>query len=69
MRERMARKLLTKAGAAAYRLRQQVEEPVFGQIKKKGLVRRLLRGEVKCDAEWRLRCIGHNLGKLHSAWA
>jgi hypothetical protein len=28
-----------------------------------------LRGEVKCDAEWTLHCIGHNLGKLHSAWA
>lgn len=66
----MARKLLTKAGGAAYRLRrQQVVEPVFGQIKNKGLVRLLLRGEVKCDAEWTLRCIGHNLGKLHSAWA
>ncbi|HEY8759999.1 MAG TPA: IS1182 family transposase [Candidatus Dormibacteraeota bacterium] len=69
MRERMARKLLTKAGAAAYRLRQQVVEPVFGQIKNKGLIRLLLRGVVKCDAEWTLHCIGHNLGKLHSAWA
>ena len=68
LRERMARKLLTKAGRAAYRLRQQVVEPVFGQIKNKGLVRLLLRGERKCQAEWLLHCTGHNLCKLHLAW-
>ena len=69
LRQRMARKLLTKAGRAAYRLRQEVVEPVFGQIKNKGLVRLLLRGEEKCQAEWLLHCTGHNLGKLHQAWA
>ncbi len=68
LRERMARKLLTGAGRAAYRLRQQVVEPVFGQIKNKGLVRLLLRGEQKCQAEWLLHCTGHNLLKLHQAW-
>ena len=67
LRERMARKLLTKAGRAAYRLRQQVVEPVFGQIKNTGLVRLLLRGEQKCQAEWLLHCTGHNLLKLHQA--
>jgi transposase len=69
LRERMTRKLLTKLGRAAYRLRQQVVEPVFGQIKNKGLVRLLLRGEQKCQAEWLLHCTGHNLLKLHQAWA
>lgn len=69
LRQRMARKLLTKAGRAAYRLRQEVVEPVFGQIKNKGLVRLLLRGEENCQAEWLLHCTGHNLGKLHQAWA
>lgn len=63
-RQRMARRLLTKPGKAAYRLRQQVVEPVFGQIKNKGLVRLLLRGEEKCQAEWLLHCMGHNLCKL-----
>jgi transposase len=67
-RQRMERKLLTKAGRAAYRLRQQVVEPVFGQIKNKGLVRLLLRGEEKCRAEWLLHCTGHNLCKLQRAW-
>ena len=40
----------------------------FGQIRNKGLVRFLLRGEEKCSAEWDLHCIGHNLTKLHPAW-
>ncbi len=69
LRQRMARKLLTRAGSAIYRLRQQVAEPVFGQIKNKGLVRLLLRGETNCQAEWLLHCTGHNLTKLHLAWA
>ncbi len=68
LRQRMERKLLTKAGRAAYRLRQQVAEPVFGQIKNKGLVRLLLRGEDKCRAEWLLHCTGHNLCKLQAVW-
>ena len=68
LRQRMARKLLTKHGRSRYRLRQQVVEPVFGQIRNKGLVRFLLRGQAKCNAEWQLHCIGHNLTKLHKAW-
>lgn len=68
LRQRMERKLLTKAGRAAYRLRQQVAEPVFGQIKNKGLVRLLLRSEDKCRAEWLLHCTGHNLCKLQAVW-
>jgi transposase len=69
VRERMQRKLLTKRGRRAYRLRQQVVEPVFGQIRNKGMIRLWLRGEVKALYEWRLHCIGHNLTKLHPAWA
>jgi transposase len=69
VRERMQRKLLTKRGRRAYRLRQQVVEPVFGQIRNKGMIRLWLRGEVKALHEWRLHCIGHNLTKLHPAWA
>jgi transposase len=69
VRERMQRKLLTKRGRCAYRLRQQVVEPVFGQIRNKGMIRLWLRGEVKALHEWRLHCIGHNLTKLHPAWA
>ncbi len=66
-RERMQRRLQTKRGRATYRLRQQVVEPVFGQVRNKGLVRFWLRGEVKVLGEWPLHCSGHNLCKLHGA--
>jgi transposase len=69
VRERMARKLKTKRGRRIYRLRQQVVEPVFGQIRNKGLIRLWLRGERKARGEWLLHCIGHNLTKLHPVWS
>ena len=51
-----------------YRLRKQVVEPVFGQIKQaRGFRQFLLRGVEKVRSEWALVCIGHNLTKL--AWA
>jgi hypothetical protein len=56
------------SGRATYRLRQQVVEPVFGQIKNKGLIRLLLRGEENCRAEWLLHSTGHNLCKLRAVW-
>ena len=64
-RERMKLTLMTKPGRERYRLRQQVVEPVFGQIKNKGLIRIWLRGVVKARGEWTLHCLGHNLCKLH----
>lgn len=67
-RELMKRKLMTKRGRAVYRLRQQVVEPVFGQIRNKGLIRLWLRGEIKALGEWMLHCTGHNLCKLHQVW-
>ena len=66
-RELMQRKLATTKGRATYRQRQQVVEPVFGQIRNKGLVRLWLRGEVKALGEWLLHCTGHNLCKLYGA--
>lgn len=48
-----------------YRLRKQVVEPVFGQIKQaRGFRQFLLRGEQKVAAEWSLLCTAHNLLKL-----
>jgi transposase len=48
-----------------YRLRKQVVEPVFGQIKQaRGFRQFLLRGESKVAAEWSLLCTAHNLLKL-----
>jgi hypothetical protein len=48
-----------------YRLRKQIVEPVFGQIKHaRGFRQFLLRGESKVAAEWSLLCTAHNLLKL-----
>ncbi len=64
----MARKLATKAGAAAYARRKAVVEPVFGQIKQaRGLRQFLMRGLTKVRAEWSLITLTHNLLKLHAA--
>jgi Transposase DDE domain len=47
-----------------YRLRKQVVEPVFGQIKQaRGFRQFLLRVE-KVRAEWAMTCTAHNLQKL-----
>lgn len=48
-----------------YRLRKQVVEPVFGQMKAAlGFRQFLLRGLQKVADEWRLLCTAHNLRKL-----
>ncbi len=48
-----------------YRLRKQVVEPVFGQVKSAmGFTQFLLRGAQKVACEWRLVCTAHNLRKL-----
>jgi hypothetical protein len=56
-----------KAGghASPYRLRKQLPEPVFGQIKQaRGFRQFLLRGVEKVAAEWSLVCLAHNILKL-----
>ena len=69
-KQAMARKLATRAGAAAYARRKAVVEPVFGQIKQaRGLRQFLLRGLAKARAEWSLITLTHNLLKLHAAAA
>lgn len=53
-----------------YRLRKQVVEPVFGQIKQdRGFRQFLLRGLDKVRAEWAMLCTAHNLLKLAKAAA
>ena len=64
-RERMARRLRTKAGAADYARRKAIVEPVFGQMKVRqhaGFLR--LRGLDGAQAEWTLHAVCHNLRKL-----
>jgi len=66
--DRVRRKLRTKAGQAAYGLRKQTVEPVFGQIKGgRGLRQFLLRGREKVRGEWSLWCTTHNLLKMWAA--
>lgn len=63
---RAMRDKLKRAGRRSrYRLRKQVVEPVFGQIKQaRGFRQFLLRGIDKVKAEWALICTAHNLTKL-----
>lgn len=64
--DRMARKLLTKAGAAVYARRKAIVEPVIGQIKHaRGFRQFLLRGVEKVRGEWALVCTTHNILKLY----
>jgi hypothetical protein len=60
---------LRRAGwRSRYRLRKQIVEPVFGQIKQaRGFRQFLLRGIEKVTAEWALMCTAHNLTKLARA--
>ena len=60
---------LKRAGwRSRYRLRKQVVEPVFGQIKQaRGFRQFLLRGFEKVKAEWALICTAHNLTKMARA--
>lgn len=65
-RQRMERKLKTKAGKALYKLRGQIVEAVFGQIKDcRKLARFLLRGLELVEGEFDLWCLTHNLLKLY----
>ncbi|MCL6522983.1 MAG: transposase, partial [Firmicutes bacterium] len=64
-RDRMRRRLETKAGRAVYKLRQETIEPVFGQVKEQqGFRRFLLRGLRGARAETFLVFLTYNLRKL-----
>lgn len=69
LRSKAMRDKLRRAGwRSRYRLRKQIVEPVFGQIKQaRGFTQFLLRGVEKVKAEWALICTGHNLTKLAKA--
>jgi hypothetical protein len=64
----MRRKLKRAGWRSRYRLRKQIVEPVFGQIKQaRGFRQFLLRGIDKVRAEWAMICTAHNLTKLARA--
>jgi transposase len=66
--ERMSIRLKRGGYRSRYRLRKQIVEPVFGQIKQaRGFRQFLLRSIDKVKAEWALICTAHNLTKLARA--
>jgi transposase/IS5 family transposase len=63
--EQMKHALKTKAGRAAYALRKQTVEPVFGIIKSvMGFRQFLLRGLDNVRHEWTLVCLAWNLKRM-----
>ena len=61
----MAHRLTTKAGRAAYALRKQTVEPVFGIIKSvMGFRQFSLRGLRKVTGEWNLVCLAWNVKRM-----
>ena len=61
----MREKIRAGGHASPYRLRKQLPEPVFGQIKQaRGFRQFLLRGIDKVRAEWAIVCTAHNLLEL-----
>jgi transposase len=64
-KQRMARKLRTKRGRAAYARRKTIVEPVFGQMATlQDGKRLLLRGLDGARGEWRLLAACHNFRKI-----
>ena len=65
---RMTTKLKRGGYRSRYRLRKQIVEPVFGQIKQaRGFRQFLLRGIEQVQGEWAMICTAHNLVKLAAA--
>lgn len=61
----MKEKMEQKENRAAYRLRKQTVEPVFGTIKKwMGFTQFQLRGLEKAQGEWRLVTLAYNVKRL-----
>ena len=63
--EQMKHTLTTQAGRAAYALRKQTVEPVFGIIKSvQGFRQFLLRGLANVRSEWTLVCLAWNFKRM-----
>jgi len=68
--EAMRAKIKAGGHASPYRLRKQLPEPVFGQIKQaRGFRQFLLRGFENVRGEWSIVCTAHNLLKLAQGWS
>ena len=63
--EAMTHRLTTQAGRAAYGIRKQTVEPVFGIIKSvMGFRQFSLRGLHKVTGEWNLVCLAWNVKRM-----
>jgi hypothetical protein len=61
----MREKIKAGGHVSPHRLRKQLPEPVFGQIKQaRGFRQFLLCGVEKVTAEWGVVCVAHNILKL-----
>jgi transposase len=66
-KQRMSRRLRTKAGRADYARRKAIVEPAFGQIEGPHAGHLRLRGLDGAQGEWTLHLVCHNLRKLSNA--
>ena len=67
--ERMRRKFDTLFGRFIYNKRIAIVEPVFGNLKNKGMDRFTLRGKKKVNTQWQLFSLVHNIEKIASVGA
>lgn len=66
-RQEMEARLQDRANQEIYAERKSTVEPVFGQIRTRGLRSFEMRGKIKAGLEWSLWCTTHNLLKLWRA--
>jgi transposase len=62
--EKMRRKFDTLFGRFIYNKRIAIVEPVFGNLKNKGMDRFNLRGKKKVNTQWQLFSLVHNIEKI-----
>ena len=61
----MIKQFDSEEGKHLYSRRMGMIEPIFGNIKSTlGMNRFTLRGKNKVDAQWKMFCIVHNIGKI-----
>jgi len=65
--ERMKRKFDTLVGRYIYNKRIAIVEPVFGNLRNKGMERFTLRGKKKVNTQWQLFSLVHNIEKMAHA--
>lgn len=67
--EKMRRKFDTLFGRFIYNKRIAIVEPVFGNLKNKGMDRFTLRGKTKVNTQWQLFSLVHNIEKIATVGA